>query len=110
MPENVDQRASCREHMLPIYERWTDGNSTMRKLLECESMDLAAHERLFWRLLNVTRQLHQQGYDVSALAALRAASVCTHAYIGVPSERFEEACDMAVQANIEALTVVPRRG
>jgi hypothetical protein len=95
MHDNAEQRAYCRKHMLPIYERWTDGNLAARRLLECESADAASHEELFRRLLDTTRELGARGNDSSVRAARSAASVCCQAYIGVPADRFAWVCERA---------------
>jgi hypothetical protein len=102
MHDNADHRAYCREHILPIYERWTDGNLAARRLLECASADPASQEELFRRLLNTTRELGARGHDSSVRAARCAASVCCQAYVGVPADRFAWACTRAVDADAEA--------
>jgi hypothetical protein len=103
MPDTSDQRAYCREHILPIWERWTDGNVAARRLLECESADPASHVALFGRLMATTHELRTRGHDAGTRAALAAASVCCDAYIGVPTDRFEAACTRATTAHITAL-------
>jgi hypothetical protein len=103
MPENVDQRAYCREHILPIWERWTDGNVAARRLLECESADPASHVALFGRLMATTHEIRTHGRAASTRAAIAAASVCCNAYIGVSPDRFEAACTRALAAHIAAL-------
>jgi len=40
----IAQLVYVREHLLPIWERWTDGNLAVRRALECDSADLASHE------------------------------------------------------------------
>jgi hypothetical protein len=102
MHDNAEQRAYCREHMLPIYERWTDGNLAARRLLECASADPASHEELFRRFLDTTRELGVRGNDGSVRAARSAASVCCQAYIGVPDDRFAWACKRAFDADAVA--------
>jgi hypothetical protein len=103
MAENVDQLAYCRVHILPIWERWTDGNVAARRLLECESADPASRVALFGRLMATTHELRMRGRDASTRAALAAASVCFNAYSGVPPDHFEAACARATVAHITAL-------
>jgi hypothetical protein len=69
MHDQDDQRAYCHEHILPIWERWTDGNLAARRLLECTSADPASHEELFRRLLGTTRELGDRGNDSTVRAA-----------------------------------------
>jgi hypothetical protein len=97
------QLAYCREHILPIWERWTDGNLAARQLLECDGADPASHVELFGRLMAITHELRARDRDASTEAALAAASVCCDAYIGVPPDRFEAACTRATAAHITAL-------
>jgi hypothetical protein len=102
MAEDMEQLDYCREHMLPIWERWTDGNLAARRLIECASADPASHEELFRRLLDTTRELGARGHDSSVRAARCAASVCCQAYIGVPADRFTWACKRATDADAAA--------
>jgi hypothetical protein len=98
-----DQGTSCRQHILPIWERWTDGNLAARRLLERTSADPASHVALFGRLMATTHALRTRGHDAGTRAALAAASVCCAAYIGVPPDRFGAACTRATTAHIAAL-------
>jgi hypothetical protein len=70
------QRAYYRERILHIWECWTDGNLAARRLIECETADLAGHEELFRRVLDTTRELGARGNDSSVRAARSAALVC----------------------------------
>jgi hypothetical protein len=110
MHENDDQRTYSRVHMLPIWERWADGNLAARRLLECQSADPASHVELFGRLMATTHELRMRGSDASTGAALAAASVCCNAYIGVPPDRFEAACARATVAHITALVADGKAG
>jgi hypothetical protein len=102
MRENVDQRAYCLTHIVPLWERWTDGNLAARRLLQCASADPASHEELFRRLLDTTRELGARGNDSSVRAARCAPSVCCQAYIGAPEDRFSWACERAIDADAAA--------
>jgi hypothetical protein len=97
------QLAYCLVHIVPIWERWTEGNMAARRLLESANADPASHGELFGRLMATTHALRTRGTDASTEAALAAASVCCDAYIGVPADRFEAACTRATAAHITAL-------
>jgi hypothetical protein len=103
-----DQRAYCLAHMVPVWERWTDGNQAAHRLLECTSADPDSHEELLRRLLDATRELGVRGNDSSVRAARFAALVCCQAYIGVPDGRFAWACERAVTADGEARRTLTR--
>jgi hypothetical protein len=102
MHNQDDQRAYCLASIVPLWERWTDGNLAARRLLECMSADPASHEELLRRLLDTTQELGIRGNDSSVRAARTAASVCCQAYIGVPADRIAWACKRATDADAAA--------
>jgi hypothetical protein len=57
MHDREDQRAYCLAFMVPVWERWTDGNTAARRLLECESPDPTSHEERLRRLTATTTAL-----------------------------------------------------
>jgi hypothetical protein len=103
MAENFDQRAYCLTHIVPLWERWTDGNLAARRLLECGRTDPVRQSERFHRFMSTTRELRTRGGDAGTAAALAAASACCSAYTGVPPDRFEAACTRATAAHITAL-------
>jgi hypothetical protein len=103
--DRTAQLAYCQEHMLPIWEHWTDGNLVARHLLECESADPARSEERFQELLATTFQLRKRGRSARVAAALAAASVVCSAYIGVPGGQFKQTCRRAEEAGMLASRV-----
>ena len=63
----------CREVLLPIWERWTDGNLAMRRALDCESADPLTHEEYRNRLFQAQQVFHGRGETPDNLAASIAA-------------------------------------
>jgi hypothetical protein len=103
-PQRMDRNAQiahAREHMLPIFERWTDGNVSARRLMECESADPASHEERFRSLIDTTAILRRRGRGLGTMAALDAAAACARAYVGVPTDEFDQACWRARTADVE---------
>jgi hypothetical protein len=103
MADDHDQRGYCLVHIVPLWERWTDGNMAARRLLECGRTDPVRHSERFHRFMSTTCELRTRGGDASTRAALAAAAACCSAYIGVPPDRFEAACTRATAAHITAL-------
>jgi hypothetical protein len=95
MHDDGDQFPYCHAHMLPNWERRTDGNPAMRRLIECNSADPHSYNELFTRLVNTAAEIRLQGDVSSVRAALAAADGCCQAYVGVPQERFIAACSRA---------------
>jgi hypothetical protein len=95
MHDDVDQLEYCYTHMLPIWERWTDGNQAVRRFLECTSADTVMHEEALRRLLDASIELSRHGDTPGIRAALAAASACCNANIGVPAEQFLVVCERA---------------
>ena len=63
----------CREILLPIRERWTDGNLAMRRALDCESADPLTHEAHRNRLFAAQQGSHGRGKTPDNIAASIAA-------------------------------------
>ncbi|MDB5075583.1 MAG: hypothetical protein JWO42_1762, partial [Chloroflexi bacterium] len=61
MDNDADQLAYCHEHMLPIWERWTDGNQAVRRFLECTSADPVTHEEMLQQLLDTSIAISRYG-------------------------------------------------
>ncbi|MDB5057211.1 MAG: hypothetical protein JWO59_683 [Chloroflexi bacterium] len=91
----MEQLEACHKFILPIWERWTDGNPAVRRLIECSSADPNTYDERFRLLLNTTAELSRHSDGVGIRAALAAASACCNAYIGVPDERFRTVCARA---------------
>ena len=99
MTEQEQQRYHCRDVLLPIWERWTDGNLALRRFLERGSADSAARAARLHLLLTITATLRRQGQSASVRAALLAAGACVGAYLDVPDEHFWTIARAAVQAH-----------
>lgn len=83
--------AFCHEELLPIWERWTEGDASLRGLLE-GGADPDGEEDRLRALVRATEELRRRGAgspDVEA--TLRAASACFKAYIGVGEIEWREA-------------------
>src|SRR5258708_7703639 len=70
MTDRDTQIAYCLEHILPIWERWTDGDPAVRRLLECESADPVQSEERFQELKATTLRLRKRGRNARIAAAL----------------------------------------
>jgi hypothetical protein len=93
------QLAYAHEHLLPIWERWTDGNLAMRRALDCESADLSTHEER--RNILFQAQLKLEGYGDSApnTAAMLAAQSAMYALLGYPLAMVEQVGIEAIVAH-----------
>jgi hypothetical protein len=97
--DHADQHAYCLAHIVPLWERWTDGNLAARRLLECTSVDPDSHEERFQMMMTTTRELCTRRASPSIEAALLAAAACVNAYSGVPTERFAMAWHRALDVD-----------
>jgi hypothetical protein len=93
------QIAYCREHMLPIWEYWTDGNTAARRLLDGDTANPALVDGNYQALVAATHQLLKRGRNARVAAALAAAHVVCSAYIGVPARQFQRMCRRAGEAD-----------
>jgi hypothetical protein len=96
------QLAYCHEYMLPIWERWTDGNLDARRFLECDQTDpdwIESRLDIFIAAITATRR---SGKSYAVGAALLAADVCLFAHIGVPADWFDRVCRRALEADAMA--------
>ena len=99
MTEQEQQRYHCREVLLPIWERWTDGNTALGRFLDSTSAEPASRVEQLHRLVTTTEALRRQGQRASARAALLAASACLYGYLDAPDERFWTIARAAVWAH-----------
>ncbi len=84
------------DYLLPIWERWTDGNLAMRRALECESADPLTHEERRNILFQTQSRFQGIGESPANMAAMLAAQACQYALLGYPLA-------MVVQVSTEAL-------
>jgi hypothetical protein len=104
--DGATQRAYASEQLLPIWERWTDGNLAMRRALECESADSHTHEER--RNILFQTQLKLGGYGESApnRAAMLAAEACQYALLGYPLAMVMQVGAAAIAAHERAIVAV----
>jgi hypothetical protein len=102
------QIAYCREHMLPIWEYWTDGNPAFRQLLACENADPALFDGRYQSLIAATYQLRKGSRNAQVAAALAAAHVVCSASVGVSARQFQRMCYQAEEAGRLASRVASR--
>ena len=84
--DRSSQTTYAHEHLLPIWERWTDGNLAMRRSLECESADPKSHEERRNILFETQCRFQGRGESAANMAALLAAQACQYALLGYPLE------------------------
>jgi hypothetical protein len=107
MCDDGDQLTYCHHHVLPIWERWTDANPAMRRLIECNGADPRSCDELFRKLLAASRELRLRGESASVQTALAAATACYLAYLGVSHGRFIAACIRAEERDRAAREELP---
>jgi hypothetical protein len=98
--------AYCLQHMLPIWERWTDGNLAMRRALECESADSHTHEERRNTLFQTQLKFEGHGDSAPNLAAMLAAQACQYALLGYPLAMVEQVGAAAIAAHVRASVAV----
>jgi hypothetical protein len=104
-----DRAAQCAyayEHLLPIWERWTDGNLAMRRALECESADSHTHEERRNILFQIQLRLGGRGDSAPTMAALLSAEACQYALLGYPLAMVEQVGSAAITAHTRASEAV----
>jgi hypothetical protein len=94
-------------HLLPIWERWTDGNLAMRRALECESADPLTHEERRNILFQTQIRLAGRGDSAPNMAAMLAAQACQYALLGYPLAMVEQVAAVAVRWHQQACAIVP---
>lgn len=97
--DRAAQLAYAYTYALPLWEKWSDGDPCVRRLLECTSVDPSTYDAYLQRIFHTTAMLRTRGTSPSVKAALAAASVCCNAYVGVPAARFEKVCQRAFMAD-----------
>jgi hypothetical protein len=97
----------CREILLPIWERWTDGNPALRRALESEESDPGGLERSVEKLSEVVSYLTIRAPEAATgrEAASYAGMAVMAVLIGEPFDLIRLLTGMAVEADTEAMTV-----
>jgi hypothetical protein len=97
--DRAAQRAYAYEYLLPIWERWTDGNLAMRRALDCESADLSTHEERRNILFQAQCLFQGRGDSPANMAAMLAAQACMYALLGYPLAMVEQVGTEAIVAH-----------
>ncbi len=88
----------CREHLLPVWERWTDGNPAFRRLLDAVGADALTRIERRGALCWVRQQLRAHD-DPGSIAAIQASLVLLLVLARVPQAMVQEAWTAALAAN-----------
>ncbi len=80
----------CQEHLLPMWERWTDGNPAFRRLLDALGADPLTRIERRAALCGVRAQLRAHG-DPGSVAAIQASLVVLLLLARVPAGMVQEA-------------------
>ncbi len=99
MTEHEEQRYHGRDVLLPIWERWTEGNPALGRFLDGTGADPASRVERLHCLVTTTEALRRQGQSAGVRAALLAASACVQGYLALPDERFWTIARAAMQAH-----------
>jgi hypothetical protein len=102
--ERADQLVYAYEHLLPIWERWTDGNLAMRRAIECDSADPPTHEERRNILFQTQCRFQCRGDSPANMAAMLAAQACQYALLGYPIEMVEQVGAEAIRWHEAATT------
>jgi hypothetical protein len=90
MDEITTQHAYAAAHLLPIWERWTDGNLAMRRALACDSADPLTQEERRNILFQNQCRFQGRGDSPANMAAMLAAQACQYALLSYPIEMVEQ--------------------
>ena len=96
----------CRGVLLPIWERWSDGDPSMRRALGCQSADPLTREEQRNRLFAAAQGFHGRGESPANIAAKMAAEATLFALMGYPVELVQQLGARAEAAHQEALAAV----
>ena len=83
--------------LLPVWERWTDGNLAMRRALECDSADPLTHEERRNILFQTQCQFQGRGETPANMAAMLAAQACQYALLSYPLAMVEQVGGEAIR-------------
>jgi hypothetical protein len=95
----------CREHLLPVWERWTDGNPAFRRLLDALGAEPLMPIERRDELCRVRQLLRAYG-DSGSVAAIQASLVLLLLLARVPAGMVQEAWAAALAANRRAEEVL----
>jgi hypothetical protein len=103
-----DEGRRCGDLLL-IWERWTDGNLAMRRMLECESADPRSHEERRRILMEaITQLMVRSPEDARSRAAIHAGLAALAVVSGEEGAGLDEVVRIAVQAAADAQARQPR--
>ena len=92
----------CRDRLLPIWERWTDGQPSLRRALDGASADPHAQAEQRAAVLHVIADLMVEGSTWAESAAMCAAFAALAALEGQIDGGFREFVRLALEADREA--------
>jgi hypothetical protein len=98
-PERDEALAYCRSVLLPIWERWTDGNLAMRRALDCQSADPLTHED---RLFAAQQAFYGRGETPDNRAAGIAAQATQYALLDYPVAMVRQVGEAVEEARRQA--------
>jgi hypothetical protein len=88
----------CKHQLLPIWERWTDGNPTMRRALECLDSGPLHHKHELNGLTDAAFLLFRSASKPQSAAPLYAAIAVIYALQGYPLH-------VVIDAGLQAITM-----
>jgi hypothetical protein len=92
--------AYCQATLLPIWERRTDGDPALRRLLEGPTAGPDNHEERLRALRLTSADLRRRGErGPGVAAAILAAWACLKAYLEVPEGEWQRAVQRALVAD-----------
>jgi hypothetical protein len=88
----------CTQQLLPIWERWTDGNQTMRQALVCASRGPQHHKDQLNSLTDAAFVLFRSASQPHAAAPLYSAIAVIYALQDYPLH-------VVIEAGLQAITM-----
>jgi hypothetical protein len=90
--------AYCRQQLLPIWERWTDGNQTMRRALDCADNGPEHRKDQLNSLTDAAFMLFRSASHPHAAAPLYSAIAVIYALQDYPLH-------VVIEAGLQAITM-----
>ncbi|MDB5074438.1 MAG: hypothetical protein JWO42_617 [Chloroflexi bacterium] len=88
----------CTQQLLPIWERWTDGNQTMRRALEAAALGPEHHKDQLNSLTDAAFLLFRSASQPHAAAPLYSAIAVIYALQDYPLH-------VVIEAGLQAITM-----
>jgi len=103
-----DPLAYCYRVLVPTWERWTDGNPSVRRVLDCASADPKTHQERSDALMAVILQLLARPGKVGVAGAVLAAMAVHATLEDGAGGGYGRLCRFAVDADRGAMARLPR--